>query len=87
VTVRCLDESLGLEVDTSDEELEERPNDEPSYAEDTASSNDSESEPSSPFTPKFPILPSLVLPRRQDSARAEESATGKSDRQQPRQCS
>ena len=86
MTVRCSDESLGFEVDTSDEESEESNNDKPSYdepAEDTASSNDSESEPSSPFTPKSPVLSSLVLSGRQDFPRAEESVTGKSDLQQP----
>jgi len=79
--VRSSDESLGLEFDTSDEESEERPNNEDpdvEAAEETASesSNDSENEPSSPFTHKSPITPSQVLSRRQ-----EESATGKPDRQ------
>ena len=89
MTVRSSDEDLGLEVDTSDEESEEL-NYEHSYAEpaeDTGSSSDSENEPSSPFTPKSPILPPLVLSRRPDSPRAEESVTGKFGRQQPRQSS
>ena len=74
--VRSSDESLGLEFDTSDEEPEERQNDEEpdvEAAEESASSNDSENEPSSPFTHKSSITPSQVLSRRQE----EESSTGK----------
>lgn len=77
--VRSSDESLGLEVDTS-EESEERLNDEGpdvEAAEETASSNDSENEPSSPFAPKFLIPLSQVPSRGQE----EGSATGKPDRQ------
>jgi hypothetical protein len=90
VIVRSSDEGLGLEVDTSDEEPEERLNDEHSdveHSEDIGSSNDSENEPSSPFTPKSQIPPPLGLSRRPGSPGAEGSATGKYDRQQPRQSS
>jgi hypothetical protein len=77
--VRSSDESLGLESDTS-EESQERLNDEDpdvEAAEETASSNDSENEPSRSFTHKSPMTPSQVLSRRQE----EECATGKPDRQ------
>ena len=80
MAVPSSDEDLGLEVDTSDEELEERVNDEHTYsdsAEDTGSSNDLENEPSSPIIPKFTILPSLAISRKSESLEAEESVTGK----------
>jgi hypothetical protein len=69
-----------LEVDTSDEELEERVNDEHTYAdsaEDSGSSNDLENEPSSPIIPKSTITPSLAISRKSESLEAEESVTGK----------
>src|SRR6266853_1480086 len=85
VTVRSSDEGLGLEVDTSEESEEsligEHLHVEP--AEDTASSNDSENEPSSPIISKSPIPPSLVPSSKPGSLGAEESATGKPDWQQP----
>jgi hypothetical protein len=79
VIVRSSDESLGLEVDTS-EGSEERLSDEGpdvEAAEETGSSNDSENEPSSPFTPKSRISTSQIPSKRQE----EESATGKPVRQ------
>ena len=83
--VSSLDESLGLEVDTSDEELEERVNDEHhdvELAEDSGSSNDLENEPSSPIIPKSTIPQSTIPPsrapsRKPESVGAEESVTGK----------
>jgi hypothetical protein len=76
------DEGLGLEVDTSDEENEERVNDkhpEVQSAENDGSSSDLEDEPSSPIIPK-PTMPSSLVPSRQpEFVRAEESVTGKPD--------
>jgi hypothetical protein len=75
VAVPSSDEGLGLEVDTSDEELEERVNDEHPYvesAEDDGSSSDLENEPSSPIILKSTMPPSLA-------PRAEGSVTGKPD--------
>jgi hypothetical protein len=69
-----------LEVDTSDEELEERVNDEHpcvESADDSGSSNDLENEPSSPIIPKSTIPPSLAPSRKSESLGAEESVTGK----------
>lgn len=80
MAVSSLDESLGLEVDTSDEELEERVNDEHpdvELAEDSGSSNDLENEPSSPIIPKSTIPPSRAPSRKLESVGAEESVTGK----------
>ena len=81
------DEGLGLEVDTSDEELEERVNDEHScveLAEDSGSSSNLENEPSSPIMPKPTIF---LAPSRKPSSRAEESVTGKPGRGYPLQSS
>jgi hypothetical protein len=76
------DEGLGLEVDTSDEENEERVNDkhpEVQSAENDGSSSDLEDEPSSPIIPK-PTMPFSLVPSRQpEFLRAEESVTGKPD--------
>lgn len=74
------DEGLGLEVDTSDEEIEERVNDKHPYVqspEDDGSSS-LEDEPSSPIIPK-PTIPSSVPSRQPEFLRAEESVTGKPD--------
>jgi len=79
VAVPSSDEGLGLEVDTSDEELEERVNDEHSFvesAENDGSSSDPENEPSSPIIPESTTLAPLVQP---ESLGAEESVTGKPD--------
>jgi hypothetical protein len=78
-----LDEGLKLEVDTSDEENEEFLGDEHpdiESAEEDASIN-SENESDSPITPKSAIPPSLIPSRGPGSLRAEESVTGKPDRQ------
>lgn len=83
MVVPSLDESLGLEVDTSDEELEERVNDEHpdvELAEDSGSSNDLENEPSSPIIPKFTIPPSRAPSRKPEAVGDEESVTGKTSR-------
>jgi len=77
VAVPSSDEGLGLQIDTSDEESEDRLNDEP--AEDDASSNGSESQTSSPILSKSSIPPSALPLRRPDSLGAEESVTGKPD--------
>jgi hypothetical protein len=79
VAVPSSDEGLGLEVDTSDEELEERVNDEHTYveSEDSGSSNDLENDPSSPIIRKFTIPPSREPSRKLESLEAEESVTGK----------
>ena len=73
------DEGLGLEVDTSDKELEERVNDEHTYveSEDSGSSNDLENDPSSPIIPKSTIPPSRAPSRKSEFLEAEESVTGK----------
>jgi hypothetical protein len=78
-----LDEGLGLEVDTSDEENEELLGDEHpdiESAEEDASIN-SENESDGPITPKSAIPPSLIPSRGPGSLGAEESVTGKPDRQ------
>jgi hypothetical protein len=83
VAVPSLDESLGLEVNTSDEELEECVNDEHpdiELAEDSGSSNDLENEPSSPIIPKSTIPPSRAPSRKLESIGVEESVTGKLSR-------
>ena len=62
------DEGLGLEVDTSDEEPEERVNDEHTYveSEDSGSSNDLENDPSSPIVPKSTIPPPRASSRKSE---------------------
>jgi hypothetical protein len=75
------DEGLGLEVDTSDEEIE-KPlgNEHPDLqsAEEDASTN-SENESGSPIQHKSPIPESLILSRRPGSLEADKSVTGKPD--------
>jgi len=81
VVVPPSDEGLGLEVDTSDEEIKERVNDKHHVqsAEDDGSSSNLEDEPSSPIIPKS-IIPSSLAPSRQpEFLRDEESVTGKPD--------
>jgi hypothetical protein len=83
MTVPPSDEGLGLEVDTSDEEIEEplgneHPDDAES-AEEDASIN-SENESGSPVLPKSAIPSSPIPSRRPGPLEAEESATGKPDR-------
>lgn len=76
------DEGLGLEVDTSDEELEECVNDKHPHiqsVERDGSSSDLEDEPSSPIIPESTIPSSLVPSREPEFLRAEESITGKPD--------
>jgi len=83
MAVPSSDEGLGLEVDTSDEEPEERVNDEHPYvepADDSGSSNDLENEPSSPIIPKSTIPPCLAPSRKPEHLGAEESVTGKPGR-------
>lgn len=82
MAVPSSDEGLGLQIDTSDEESEDRLNDEHAHdepAEDDASSNGSESQTSSPILSKSSIPPSALPLRRPDSLGAEESVTGKPD--------
>jgi hypothetical protein len=82
VVVLSSDEDLGLEVDTSDEEVEERVNDKYPHVqseEDDGSSSDLEDEPSSPIIPKSTIPLSLAPSRQSNLLRAEESVTGKPD--------
>jgi hypothetical protein len=79
VVVLSSDEGLGLEVDNSDEEIEERVNDEHPHiqsAEDDGSSSDLEDKPSSPIIPKSTI-PSLAPLRQPECLKTEESVTGK----------
>jgi hypothetical protein len=82
VVVPSSDEGLGLEVNTSDEEIEERVNDKHPHVqspEDDGSSSDLEDEPSSPIIPKSTI--SSSAPSRQPAILSvEESVTGKPDR-------
>jgi len=76
------DEGLGLEVDTSDEEIEGRLNDKRPHvqsAEDDGSSSDLEDEPSSPIIPKSTVPSTLAPSRQPEFSRAEESVTGKPD--------
>jgi len=76
------DEGLGLEVDTSDEDIEERVNNKRPRVqspEDDGSSSDPEAEPSSPIIPKSTIPSSLAPSRQPEFLRAEESVTGKPD--------
>ena len=79
MVVPSLDEGLGLEVDTSDEDIEERVNEkhpQDQSPEDDGSSSDLEDETSSPIIPKSTIL----APSKQtEFLRAEESVTGKPD--------
>jgi hypothetical protein len=82
VVVLSSDEDLGLEVDTSDEEIEERVNDKHPHvqsAEDDGSSSDPEDEPSSPIIPKSTMPSSLAPSRQPEFLRTEESVTGKPD--------
>jgi len=81
VVVPSSDEGLRLEIDTPDEEMDERVNDEYPHvqsAEDDGSSSDHVNEPSSPIIPKSTI-PSLASSRQPEFLRAEESVTGKPD--------
>jgi hypothetical protein len=74
-------EGLGLEIDTSDEEIEEPLGKEhPDFesAEEDASIN-SENETVSPILPKSAIPSSSIPSRRPGSLGAEETATGKPD--------
>jgi hypothetical protein len=74
-------ESLGLEIDTSDEEIEEPfGNEHPDLesAEEDASVN-SENESGSPILPKSTIPSSQIPSRRPGSLGAEETVTGKPD--------
>lgn len=82
MVVPSSDEGLGLEVHTSDEEIEDRVNDkhpDVQSAEDDGSSSDLEDEPSSPIIPKSTIPSSLAPSRQPEFLRAEESVTGKPD--------
>ena len=82
MVVPCSDEGLGLEVDTSDEEIEDRVNDKHPRVqspEDGGSSSDHEDEPSSPIIPKSTIPSSLAPSRQPEILRTEESVTGKPD--------
>jgi hypothetical protein len=79
VVVPSSDEGLVLEVNTSDEEIEERVNDNHPHVqspEDDGSSSDLEDEPSSPIIPKSTI-PSSAPSRQPEFLRVEESVTGK----------
>lgn len=76
------DEGLGLEVDTSEEEIEERVNDKHPHvhsSEDDGSSSDLEDEPSSPIIRKFIASSSLAPSKQPEILRTEESVTGKPD--------
>ena len=79
MAVPSSDEGLGLEVDTFDEEPEERVNDEHTYveSEDSGSSNDLENDLSGPIIPKSAIPPPRAPSRKSESSEAEESVTGK----------
>jgi hypothetical protein len=80
VVVPSSDEGLGLEVDTSDEEIKERVNDKRPHAqssEDDGSSSDLEEKSSSPIIPKSTLSSSLAPSRQPEFLRAEESVTGK----------
>ena len=74
------DEGLGLEVNTSDEEIEERVNDKHPcvQSEDDGFSSDLEDKPSSPIIPKSTI-PTSAPSKQPDFLRVEESVTGKPD--------
>lgn len=82
MVVPSSDEGLGLEVHTSDEEIEDRVSDkhpDVQSAEDDGSSSDLEDQPSSPIIPKSTIPFSLAPSRQLEFLRAEESVTGKPD--------
>ncbi|KAI9454269.1 P-loop containing nucleoside triphosphate hydrolase protein [Russula earlei] len=71
-------EGLGLEIDTSDEDSEQPSNDEHvrlEPAEDNASSNDSQSESSSPLLSKSAISVGVVPAKRRDHSLGEDSVT------------
>ena len=82
MVVLSSDEGLGLEVDNSDEEIEERVNDkhpQVQSAEDDGSSSDLEDKSSSPIIPKSTIPSSSAPLRQPECLKTEESVTGKPD--------